>query len=66
MSKCKACGKEYDPRDSFGGYEEYCSKCSRIKADADYDDFLYEQFQAELEKEDPDFSDFYEFGDRYI
>jgi len=66
---CKKCEIEitgkYD--DAFcGGYEEYCYKCGEVKAFKDYDNFLDRQFQAELESENPNFSDFYEIGDRYI
>lgn len=68
MKQCKQCNKEItgDRRDAFGGYEEYCYSCGKTKAFKDYDDFQDEQFQEELKKENPDFSDFYEFGDRYI
>ena len=49
-----------------GGYEEYCYECGERQAYKDYDDFKHRQFEAELEREDPNFSDFYEDADQYI
>ena len=67
--KCKQCSKEipgtYDAV-FCGGYEDYCYPCGEKQAYKDYDDFKDRQFYAELQKEDPDFSEFYEDADRYI
>jgi DNA-directed RNA polymerase subunit N (RpoN/RPB10) len=66
---CITCNKiitgKYE--DAFcGGYENYCYECGEKEAYKDYDKFLERQFEAELEREDPNFTDLYEIGDQFI
>ena len=65
MTTCKQCGKKFK-KFFCNGYEEYCYKCGMLEAYKDYDSFLEEQFEAELQREDPDFTDLYEIGERFI
>jgi uncharacterized Zn finger protein len=63
---CKTCGKQIKETFTNGGYNEYCYECGYIAACKDYDNQTRELFYAELEREDPDFTDFYEDADQFI
>ena len=67
--KCKECNKPITGlyKDSFcGGYEEYCYECGEKQAYKDYEESERQRFYAEVEREDPDFNDFYENADQFI
>ena len=67
ITKCVKCKKNYQPEDIFcDSYPEYCYECGEAKAYKDYHEFEKRQFEAELEREDPDFSDFWNIADDYI
>ena len=59
MNKCKQCNNLYNSKDIFTeGYKDYCYNCGYKKATEDFKNFEQRRFEAELNQETPNFSDF--------